>query len=216
MKTINIIPFMLAVIAVLASMIARANDKYVTTMQKHIDQVYSAKSADEIQSAVNAMERIGEVEKNKWEPFYYAAFGQIMLATREQDAVKKDAYLDQALKNTLKAAVVKPNDSEITALEGFVHMIRVTVDPASRGQQYSGLAFQSFSKAVAIDPNNPRALFMLAQMQYGTAQFFGSSTAEACSTLNKALEKFDVYSSDNSLAPKWGKSMAESMRTNCR
>jgi hypothetical protein len=78
------------------------------------------------------------------------------------------------------------------------------------------MAFQSFGKAVALNPENPRALSLLAQMQYGTAQFFGSSTAEACGTLNKALEKFDTYKPANSLSPQWGRGMVAEMKQKCQ
>ena len=184
-------------------------------MQKNIESVYAAQSIPDIQNAVNAFERIGEAEKTKWEPFYYASFGYVMMANREKEAAAKDTYLDLALKSLENAKALQPNDSEITALEGFVHMIRVTVDPASRGQQYSGMAFQSFGKAVAMNPENPRALSLLAQMQYGTAQFFGSATTEACVTLTKAIEKFDTFKSDNVLAPQWGKGMTEGLKSKC-
>lgn len=197
------------------SVSVNANDKYTETMQKNIDAVYKAQSIADIQNAVNTFERIGEAEKTKWEPFYYAGFGYVMMATREKEATAKDSYLDLALKAIEKAKAIRIDESEIIALEGFVHMMRVTVDPASRGQQYSGLAFQSFGKAVAMNPENPRALALLAQMQYGTAQFFGSPTTEACTTLSKSLEKFDTFKSDNPLAPKWGKGMAEEMKARC-
>lgn len=216
MKTLNIIPIILGLVALLASLVVNASDKYGEAMQKNIQLVYAAASAEEIQSAVNALERIGEAEKDKWEPYYYAAFGNIMLATREKEATKKDAYLDQAIKHVEKAQALNPAESEVVALEGFVHMIRVTVDPASRGQQYSGMAFQAFGKALAMNPDNPRALVLMAQMQYGTAQFFGSSTSEACSTLNRSLEKFETFKSDNALAPRWGKEMAERMMEQCK
>ncbi len=215
MKTMNIIPLFLLALSLLAYK-AAANDRYTESMQKNIQTVYTAKTSDELQSAVNAFERIGEAEKSKWEPFYYASFGYVMMATREKEAQKKDAYLDLAIKAIEKANTINPGESEIVALEGFVHMIRVTVNPASRGQQYSGMAMQSFGKAVAINPDNPRALSLMAQMQYGTAQFFGSPTTEACSTLQKALEKFDNYSSENPLAPQWGRNMAEGMKEKCK
>ena len=95
-------------------------------------------------------------------------------------------------------------------------MIRLTVDPGSRGPQYSGLAMQSFGRAVALNPNNPRALSLLAQMQLGTAQFFGSPITEACNTNKKALELFDTDQHENPLAPTWGKSVAEAMVTQCK
>ncbi len=216
MKKLNIIPLLLAAIVLLASKTFATEDKYVETMQKNIEVVYTAQSIPDIQNAVNTFERIGEAEKTKWEPFYYASFGYVMMANREKEAAVKDTYLDLSLKSLEKAKALQSNESEIIALEGFVHMIRVTVDPASRGQQYSGMAFQSFGKASAMNPENPRALSLLAQMQYGTAQFFGSSTTEACGTLSKALEKFDTFKSDNVLAPQWGRGMAEGLKSKCQ
>jgi len=215
MKKLNTIPVLLAVLVLLTSRSFATGDKYVEAMQKNIEVIYTARNIPDIQSAINAFERIGDAEKTKWEPFYYVSFGYVMMANREKEATVKDTYLDLSLKALEKAKTLQPNESEIIALEGFVHMIRVTVDPASRGQQYSSLAFQSFGKAVAMNPENPRALALLAQMQYGTAQFFGSSTTEACGTLTKALEKFDTFKSDNVLAPQWGRGMAEGMKSKC-
>jgi hypothetical protein len=139
-----------------------------------------------------------------------------MQATREQEVGKKDQYLDLAASQLDKAKAVKENESEIVALEGFIHMIRVTVDPATRGQKYSSLAFQSFGKAIGLNPENPRALVFMAQMQYGTAQFFKSSTEEACATLAQAIEKFASFKTDNPLAPQWGIGMANGMKGQCQ
>lgn len=191
------------------------SEKYIQSMKSNIQAVYRANSIEELQISVNAFERIASVEKVKWEPLYYSAFGYVMMAIKETDSNKKDTYLDKAMEAVKKANTINPNESEIVAMEGFVHTIRLTVDPASRGQQYSLLATQSLSRAVSLNPENPRALSLLAQMQYGTAQFFGSSTAEACATVSKALEKFDTFTSSNQLAPAWGKKMTEDMKDQC-
>ncbi len=192
------------------------DNKYAEAMAKNIRTVYTAQSIAELQDAVNMLDRIGSSEKTKWEPYYYAAFGYIMMATRETEATKKDAYLDQATEKIDKARAIKANESEIICLEGFTHMIRVTVDPASRGQQYSGLAMQAFGKASALNPENPRALALQAQMQYGTAKFLGSPTTEACGVLQVALEKFNRYQSENPLSPQWGKEMALNLKKECK
>jgi hypothetical protein len=193
-----------------------AQDKYTETMLKNIDAAYKGKTVAEHQATANAFERIAAAEKTKWEPYYYAAFSNIMAANLETESAKKDGYLDLATKDLDQAKAIKANDSEITALEGFVHMARVTVDPATRGQEYSGKAFRSFSTAVALNPENPRALALLAQMQYGTAQFFGSSTAEACDTAAKSIQKFESYKAESALSPQWGKQMAEGLKSNCK
>src|SRR5688572_7818051 len=120
MKTLNIIPLILTACILFVSSFAFATgDKYIETMQKNIETVYTAQSIPDIQNAVNAFERIGEAEKTKWEPFYYASFGYVMMANREKEAVTKDSYLDLALKSLERAKSIQPNDSEIIALEGF-------------------------------------------------------------------------------------------------
>jgi hypothetical protein len=205
-----------AIILTLIVSTLTAQDKYTENMLKNIDATYNAKTVAEHQTTANAFERIAAAEKTKWEPYYYAAFSNIKMAMLETENAKKDVYLDLATKDLDLAKAIKANDSEITALEGFVHMIRVTVDPATRGQEYSGKAFRSFSTAVALNPENPRALSLLAQMQYGTAQFFGSSTAEACGTVEKSLQKFETYKAENALSPQWGKQMAEGLKSNCK
>ncbi len=217
MKTINLLLLLIAALMFTISNTALANDdKYREAMQKNIQVVYQAHAIPDIQTAVNAFERIAAAEKTKWEPFYYASFGYIMMATREPDNGKKDVYLDQALKGIAQAQQLAPAESEITALEGFAYMIRVSVDPGSRGARYAPVATQILSKAVAMNSENPRAYALLGQMQYGTAEFFGSATTEACATLDKALEKFAAFASTNPLAPRWGQAVAEGAKAKCK
>jgi tetratricopeptide (TPR) repeat protein len=192
------------------------DNKYIEQMSKHIEAVYNAETPEQYQEAVNAFERIASAEKTKWEPYYYSAFGWVMLANKEKESVKKDGYLDKALSAIESGKKINGNESELVALEGFVHMIRVTVDPATRGQQYSGMAFQLFGKAVGMNPENPRALAFMAQMQMGTARFLCSSTSEACETAKKSLEKFSAFKSENLLAPRWGKGMTEGLLKQCQ
>jgi hypothetical protein len=190
--------------------------KYAEAMSKNINTVYTSQSATELQGAVNALDRIGSTEKTKWEPYYYAGFGNIMIAYREQDGKKKDAYLDQALASIKNAKALAEKESEIIALEAFVHMIRISVDPASRGQQYSTLAMHTLGRSLSINPENPRALALMAQTQLGTARFLGSPVTEACNTNAAALQKFATFKSSNPFAPQWGKQMAEEMQASCK
>ena len=215
MKTRTII-LIVSVLSIYTSNALGNDNQYAEAMAKNIQTVYSSQSITELQGAVNALERIASAEKTKWEPYYYAAFGNIMIAHREQDGNKKDSFLDQAIANIENAKKIAAKESEIIALEGFVHIIRITVNPATRGQQYSGLAMQTLGRALSLNPENPRALALIAQTQYGTAQFLGSPTTEACATNTAALEKFVTFKSENPLAPKWGKGMAEETARNCK
>lgn len=207
--------YFLAIILVVPVVLFAA-DRYTEQMTNNISAIYKAETSEEFQQAINTFERIGNAEKTRWEPFYYASFGYTLLATREADLSKKDALLDQAKASLDKASAIRANDSEIIAMEGFITMIKVTVDPATRGPQLSMLAMQSFGKAAAINPQNPRALALMAQMQFGTAQFFKQEPVEACTTAKKALELFNTQAPVDPLAPAWGKSMTVELVANCK
>lgn len=204
------------ILLLLMALTVRAgDDAFLQAMGKQIGAVYTAQTVDELQGVVNAFDRIGQAEQGRWEPLYYGAFGYLMMATREKEGQKKDGYLDQALERVNRGLGISKDNSELLALEGFVHMLRVSVDPASRGQRFSAMSMKAFNKAIKADPNNPRALSLMAQMQYGTAQFFGSSTSEPCGMAKKALSLFDAVKNDDALAPRWGKEMTESMVKKC-
>lgn len=201
---------------VFLTLTAWATDQaYYEAMGKQIGAVYSAQTTDELQNAVNALDRIGQAEPAKWEPQYYGAFGYLMMATRERDGQKIDNYLDLALERVKRGSEISKDNSELLALEGFVHMLRVSVDPASRGQRFSGMSMKAFNKALKLNPSNPRALSLSAQMQYGTAQFFGSSTEESCQMAQKALDLFSTQKPEDPLAPQWGKDMTADVVKKC-
>ena len=215
MKTIN--SFLLAIVFVgVCFSNVLANDKYKNAVKKNIDLVYQAKDIAEYQAAVNALERIAAAEPTRWEASYYAGFADIMMATKESDNAKKDGFLDQAQAAIEKAKALVPEESEVNALEGFVYMMRIPIDPATRGMKFAPMATKAFEKAVALNENNPRALGLKAQMAFGAAQFFGSSTDAACATNAKALEKFGTFVPADELTPMWGKGMVEDMAKNCQ
>lgn len=191
------------------------DDKFTQVMLSNITLVYKAGTIEEYQAAVNAFDRIAGAEKNRWEPLYYSAFGNVMMALKATEAARKDDYLDLALAAVTKAMVLAPNESELPAMEGFIHMIRVTIDPGTRGPEFSMKANMAYGKALNLNPENPRALALQAQMEFGTANFFRSSTASACQMNESALAKFAGNKSENSLAPSWGESMALGLRSQC-
>ena len=134
------------------------DDKFVAAMEKNIKSIYEARDIAAYQQSINAFQRIADAEKTRWEPFYYIGFGYLMMANLETDSGKKDSYLDQALVAVEKGKTVSANESELVALEGFAYMLKINVDPATRGMVYAPRATQTFEKAIALNPENPRAI----------------------------------------------------------
>lgn len=200
-------------LALLAS--GQANDPYSEAMKAALESLDNAKSTSDFIEVSNKFARIAEVEKEKWLPGYYAAYALTVSAATETDPKSIDGTLDKAQTHLDKISDLDKNESEYSTLQGFVYMIRIGVDPANRGQQYSGKSMQALQKAKVIDENNPRTLYMLAQLSMGTAQFFGNDFTEACGLNQKALELFELQKSKDDFNPKWGHSMSKQFQGRC-
>lgn len=203
------IDFLLCALFFAMIIAAKPSDAYEKAMKSAIEQVFQAETLEQYQAASNTFDRIAEKETKAWHPRYYSAYAHIIMSTLVQESTAKDEMLDQAMERLLAADELSPGNSELLTLEGFVHMMRVVIDPGSRGAEYSGRSIGAFQKAVAMDSNNPRALMLLSNMQIGTAQFFGSDNSEGCATLAKAIQLFEnAGTPENPLDPSWGKDMA--------
>ena len=205
----------LSLTLVALTLAAFANDKYQKAMLKNIPSVYAAGTIEDHQKVINSLTRIANAEENKWEPYYYISYSYIMMSFKDQDAGKKDQYIDLAQEALDKGMAIAPKESELVALQGFIYTGRLSVDPMTRGAEYSGAAIQKLNEAKQLNPDNPRTLFLLGQMLYGTAEFMGDSTDRACEIIAKSLDKFKTWSSPNPLAPQWGKAMVEEALTKC-
>lgn len=196
---------------------AAANDPaYESAMKKQISAMKTIQTADESQAISNAFMRIAEAKTEEWLPLYYAAYLQTVAAFRFD--VNKDQYFDQAMELVNKADKMAPNNSEITALKGYVIMGKLSVDPMNRGQEMSPLALQTFGKAIALDKENPRATTLMAQMELGMSQFFGSGPEKACGLARVGLElyaKEEAKINENYILPTWGKREADQVAGQC-
>lgn len=197
---------------------ATSNDPaYESAMKKQLGAMNTIQSAEQSQAVANGFLRISEAKSEEWLPLYYAALVQTNAAFRFE--VNKDQYFDQAMELVTKADKIAPNNSEITALKGYIIMGKLSVDPMTRGQEMSPLAMQTFGKAIALDKENPRATTLMAQMELGMAQFFGQGPEKACGLARVGLELFakeESKVSENYILPTWGKMLAEQVAGACK
>lgn len=189
---------------------AQGQPAYIKAMTKALGTL----SADP-QSAAGQFERIGAKVTDQWHPQYYTALSYIMLSFTNTDMATRDGYTAKAQTFLDKAMELAPKNVEVVALQGYNYMAQIAVDPGSRGMKLSPKAMQHFGKAISMDPKNPRAMALMAQMQYGTAQFFGSSTDKPCEMVKNSIAIFDAEAKGQSLEPTWGKEMAQGLVGQC-
>lgn len=200
---------------VLSSAFVLPTVDYQKAMEETLSALDEASGPDQLTEVANRFERIARAEQDQWLPWYYAAYATLNVAIMKQDPPEKDPILDQAQQYLDQALVLAADESEVVALQGYIHTIRVTVDPATRGQQLAPEATRTLVRALKMNPDNPRALYLLGQMQYGTAQFFGADTAEACQLISQAVDKYEEVTPENVLMPDWGKENAQEMSNQC-
>lgn len=193
---------------------------YQKVMRTEIAKLDQADSLHKFQQAANAFSRISQLNQNEWQPYYYGALAYIYQGLDGSLSVtKKDEALKKAEELIKKAEGIAPDNSEIVTLEGFKIMAEVSADPGSRGQSLSGAVLSTFGKALKIDPANPRAALLMAQMEFGMAQFFHSGTEKACGLVKQSQLAFAAQNKEllkAALMPTWGKSLADNLTRKCQ
>ena len=195
---------------------ANSDEKFMKAMGSTIPGIFKATNLEEMTPIINKLTRIASAEPEKWEPSYYTGFAYIRLSQMSKVPAEKDKYIDLAIEQINKGISIAPGESEMETLKGYALMMKMVVDPMTRGQEYSPLVFGSFQKAIAMNEKNPRAWMLLGQMQLGTAQFFNSGTEEGCATVNKSINLFNSQESPNPIYPSWGLQSAKEVVKSCK
>jgi len=201
-----------------AGTLSAQSPKYHAAMGNALRIMSTAENTGDYSKAAAAFERISEsaksAEEKHW-PIYYNALNLINANWTVQDAARRDELLQKALDLITPVLKAQPNEDEFEALRGYALMAMLSVDPQQRGQSYSPRVFASLGKAMKINPNNPRAMALMARQQLGTSQFFGTEPDEACGLAEKSLTLYDTEQ-QGGYAPRWGRDMAENVAAVCK
>jgi hypothetical protein len=189
------------------------DDKYTQVMKKNIAQLDSAKTIDELTSLAATFNRIGDAEKTKWLPYYYAALAQTWIgwnpATTDKDAnsTKINAFL-------ARAEAIEKN-SETYAVANMSATQQMLVDPQNRWSTNGKDANEALQKGLAADPNNPRLYYLQGMSLFGTPVQFGGGKDKAKPLFEKSVTLYKS-AQPKPLYPTWGQDQAEKMLAQCQ
>ncbi len=192
------------------------NEKYYQKMGETLGSFASASSVEDFQDLANQFGVIAKVETEEWLPLYYEAHCYILMSFMGQlEASVQDSYLDKALASINKMVEIAPNEAEVYVMKAFYHTGYLVVDPPSRAMSTQALINSALARALSIEADNPRALFLGISNEMGTANFFGSDTAPICEKAIQLLESWDDYSVKSAIHPNWGKDETEGIVNRC-
>lgn len=190
---------------------------YEKAMKDALNGLNQAANIDDFQQAANQFDRIGDIDGDMWLPKYHAAYAKVMMASMEEDPQKKDPFLDAAQINLDAIENLEHDVSERLALEGFLIMIRMSVS-LDRGMELGMDCGMILNQAYTLNNQNPRAVLMLGQFKYGSADYMGQDTSEACAMFDDSLKLLELNEKEESelFLPAWGKDLALILKQQCQ
>lgn len=188
--------------------------KYQKAMETTVATYDTARSAATIQSLIGQFSRIAQAEKSLWLPHYYAGVCAVSMANKEPDKARVDGWADQAEVFAHRADSLSPANSEVSCLMATIHFARINVDFMGRGPKYSALGADALQRAMQQNPNNPRAMVVLAGLRNSAPAGFGGDKPMACQLATKAIQ---LYATEpkTGIEPHWGRSSAERIMSKC-
>ena len=196
----------------LIGFLAFSQTTYEKTMTEKIAKIATCKTAEDFTTLANDFSGIGEKEKTKWLPYYYATLATIQKGRTQMHAGKMDdldAIASEAEKFLAKSEDLNPDNAENYILEKMIHTLKLMVNPPQRFMTEAALSAEALSKAEKLDAENPRISLMKAEDVYYTPEQFGGSKTKALEIFQKSIEQFKIYKPKTTLDPNWGQSEAE-------
>lgn len=198
MKTMKIL---VAMAILLAGFTAKGQD-YQSDMDTLVKQINSP--APNYALLATQFQNMAQANPDTWEASYYFVYCTTMQAFGEKGE-KIDQLLDTAEPVILTLKKKNPTESEFYVLEAMVNMARIAVSPMARGMKYSQKYNELLEKALALNPENPRALLIKGMGVLNMPAMFGGGKDKAKPLFVSAKEKFEKASVPTALYPSWGK-----------
>ena len=146
-------------------------------------------------------EKLYSVDKTNWLIPYYAGMTKSLMCLLKMG--DRDALANDALIWLAKAKSIEVND-EIYCAESLAYTAKMSVNPTLRWFTYEGKIKNSLSLAKKLNPNNPRAYILEANIQQKLPFIFGGGCKSAKPLIQKAELFFSTQTKTNSIEPSWG------------
>jgi hypothetical protein len=205
------------VCAMLIATVAMGGDeKYYQKMGETLSGFSTCSSVEDFQNLANRFRVIANVEKEEWLPLYYEAHCYILISFMGNlSAEEKDSYLDKASSLIESMTELAPNEAEVEVMKAFYYTGSLVVNPPQRAMATTPLIHAAIAKALALEPSNPRAIFLRISNEMGTASYFGEDTAPFCAQATELLQNWDSYTLKSPIHPSWGKGEVEGIVSSC-
>jgi len=146
-------------------------------------------------------EQLYAVNKTNWLIPYYAGMTRSLMCLLKMG--DRDALANDALLWVGRAKSIVKND-EVYCAESLAYTAKMSVNPALRWLVYEGKIKNALKLAKKLNPNNPRAYILEANIQQKLPIIFGGGCKSVKPLIQKAELCFNAQTKVHSVEPSWG------------
>ena len=157
-------------------------------------------------------EQLYSVDKTNWLIPYYAGMTKSLMCLLKMG--DRDALANDALIWLARAKSIEVND-EIYCAESLAYTAKMSVNPALRWFTYESKIKNSLNLAKKLNPNNPRAYILEANIQQKLPFIFGGGCKSAKPLIQKAELCMNAQTKTNSVEPSWGMQSLVKLKKAC-
>jgi hypothetical protein len=191
---------------------AQAPD-YTQQLEASVKKLDQAKTVSDFQQLEKSFIQLGNMKKTDWLPYYYAALCNAKTGFLLQDdgekiepiSIKGEAQIKKS--ESLADKADSKTLAEIYVVQSMIYRTKVFINPMTMGREFGTLSDQFLKKAQALDPANPRVMYVEAWNKYYTPKMWGGDKTLAKEIAGKVIQKFTGAAFTT--APHWGRSESE-------
>lgn len=144
-----------------------------------------------------------------WLSNYYAALCDVRIGfLLQRDGERIESYSDRGLRHVQQAlaaldtAVQRDELAEVYTVASLLYRTKVFINPMTMGPKYGPVAEKYVQRALQLNPDNPRAIYVDAWNKYHTPKAWGGDKEQARALAAKSLSILAKESPGTQ--PHWG------------
>lgn len=214
MKTLKI-SLLVWVLFTLSVSAQSLDEVYTKGMEKAIAQLDTAATIGSIKKVRNQFDRISQTYSDRWLPVYYVGYSDLAMVYMNPKAEDNQTLLIEVREKLNKLEKMKEVDkSELSNLWGYYYNALIATDPATNGAKLYNEVISSYQKAMELDADNPRPVFLLAFFEQNLPPFLQSGK-DFCTEL-KNSEKLYNNEQNTKSDIRWGKGFLTILLAKCQ
>lgn len=161
---------------------------------------------------IKAFKTLNENFPNERLPKFYLAYATTIKSLEITNLLEKEELIEQTKIWVNELEKSYPNNSEIQNLKALNLTSELLLNPMLNGMILMDDINSTYSKALILNPNNPRTYLNKAEFGINASKFVGGDITTYCKDLKKAVVLFETEKVEK-FEPNWGKDRAEVLLT---